>query len=80
MQWADMVKYHRAQSKLFHERAQVARKEGLRCRDKGDWLGKLKADIRAAEYRRSRDHHKAKVKELSAAPEHLGKWPLTSRP
>lgn len=62
MQSKDFIEYHRAQVKLFHERAQAARKEGLRCKDKRDWLGKLKADTRAREYRSSRDHHKSEVK------------------
>lgn len=67
MTHADFASFHKAQAKIFHHRAQVARKEALICKDKRDFLGKLKADGQAKEYRRARDTHKAKAKQHKEA-------------
>ena len=58
----DMSDYHRTQARLFHERAQVARRDKLEMKSKGRFLEALKAEIRWKEYIRSRDDHKAKAR------------------
>lgn len=58
----EMSDFHRAQAKLFHERAQVARREKVEMKTKGRFLEALKAEMRWKEYIRSRDDHKAKAR------------------
>ena len=61
MSHSDLADYHRAQAKLFHDRAQAARKHAGHCKQRRDFVGQLRADDRAKHYRRARDQHKAKA-------------------
>lgn len=57
-----MREYYRAQALIFHKRAQEAWAERKRLRAERKFVEALKAECRAAEYRRERDLCKAKAR------------------
>lgn len=58
-----MREYHKGQAAHFHQLAQTARADQKRLKAERRFVDAFKAEQRAAEYRRTRDYHKAKAKD-----------------
>ena len=61
----DFIAHHRAQAKTLHQKAQNARKIAASCKDRRDFLGKLRR-LSANELRRLRDYHKSEADKYAA--------------
>ena len=57
----------RAEAKSFRAHAKAARVEASRCKQNGDWVGKLKAECRATEYVRDAQSRDKWIQELKVA-------------
>jgi len=57
----------RAEAKNFRAHAKAARIEASRCKQNGDWVGKLKAECRVTEYVRDAQAREKWIQELKAA-------------
>jgi hypothetical protein len=59
---ADMRAHHNARAKHFHGLAQAQKKEAALAKNRRDFLAWNLHQSRWAEYRRTRDDHKAKAR------------------
>lgn len=57
----------RAEAKRFRENAKFARQQSAQCKERCDWVGKLKADSRVTEYVRTAQDRDRTIKTLKAA-------------
>lgn len=57
----------RAEAKHWRENAKIARGEASRCKEGGDFVGKLKADLRVTEYVRAAQARDQLIKTLKQA-------------
>lgn len=65
-QWKADLERMRAEGAAFAKRATYQRQLAIDLRKKRDWLGALKADMRAGEYRKSRDQFLAEAKKIKS--------------
>ncbi|BCQ68211.1 hypothetical protein PEQA60_22010 [Pseudomonas sp. Eqa60] len=57
----------RSEAKRFRSYAKLAREESAQCKERCDWVGKLKADGRVTEYVRTAQDMDRAIKTLKAA-------------
>lgn len=63
-QWKADMQRMRAEGAAFAKRAAYQRQLAIDLRKKRDWLGALKADMRASEYRQTRDQFLGEAKKI----------------
>jgi hypothetical protein len=65
-EWRGHYERLRHEAKSFGVRAKNFRKDAIECRRRRDWLGALKNDDLASEYRRWRDERADAAKKIKA--------------
>lgn len=63
-QWDDEVARVRFERDRFKTLAAQRRKDAIECRKRRDWIGALRADDRASEYRGYRDQFTAEIAKI----------------